>query len=177
MTDDLSNTHQIMNKIDDIKDKLSNQEYIELCNLLMKKASENDWHNQLYRVRYFKQEMKLIIDDDDDDDISTINYIKCEHKIVICKFHKDVHIDDIINFVNSVNRRYKGERNGCNSGYDFTENIEDGVTRIKLYRNHHENVEYATPTSIINNQLEDRENIYCKLNYQKDIIYSIEKVE
>ena len=173
MTDDLSNTHQIMNKIDDIKDKLSNQEYIDLCNLL-KKKSENDCHNQLYRVRYFSQRMKLVVEEHPYTNCP-LNNIICHHKIVICKFdekHSESEIGDFIRRINDYSERKFAHTWSAH----FTENIDDGITRLNI--KDYDDTHCADITSLINmGEDHNMDEITCSVKFMENIVYSIEKVE
>ena len=163
-----TNTHKIMEKIDEIKEKLSNNEYLDLCNLL-KKKSENDYLDKLYRVRYFSQQLKLVVDTDSDN--SLLNQIVCSTKTIVCKFDNDVEDADRNGFILDVNR-------SCQSLWSvhFKENIEDGITRLDLIR--YDDIQYADITSLINNDdvEHDLDVINCCLRFKKNIIYSIEEV-
>ena len=173
MTDDLSNTHQIMNKIDDIKDKLSNQEYIELCNLLMKKASENDCHEQLYRVKYFSQRMKLVVEEYPDTNCA-LNNIICHHKIVICKFDEKHSESEIDNFRDKI-IDYSKHKFAHTWSAHFTENIDDGITRLNI--KDYDDTHFADITSLINTGPDyDMDEITCSVKFMENIVYSIEKV-
>ena len=164
----MSTTHQLMSKIDDIKEKLSNQDYLEICNLL-KKKSEDEQISKLYRVRYFSQQLKLVVDTDSDN--SLLNQIVCSSKTIVCKFDDDVEDADRNGFILDVNR-------SCQSLWSvhFKENIEDGITRLDLIR--YDDIQYADITSLINNNdvEHDLDVINCCVRFKKNIVYSIEEV-
>jgi predicted nucleotidyltransferase component of viral defense system len=64
----MSTSHQLMTKIDEIKQKMSTQDYLDLCNLLKKKSEEDDEDNiwkKLFLVKYFEQSVQLKTDEYD----------------------------------------------------------------------------------------------------------------
>ena len=162
-------THEIMSKIDDIKDKISNQDYIDLSNLL-KKKSENDCHEQLYRVKYFSQRMKLVVEEHPDTN-SPLNDIICKHKTVICKFDENESENSIKELVKSMNDPNRRSIYG-----NFRENLDDGITRLHLDRV--DDTHFADITGLINAGDDyDMDEITCRVKFKENIIYSIEKVD
>lgn len=169
-------THEIMSKIDDIKEKLSNQDYIDLCNLL-KIKSEKDHISQLYKVKYLKQEMKLI---NLGDELNTpINDIISKHETVICKIEASRFISNsrhesyINDFIEGIN-----DHSDLYMRYTFEENTDDGITRLIFGHPAADELHYADLTSVINNEIDyDTEEINCQVRFKKYLIYSIEKVD
>ena len=161
-----------MSKIDEIKEKLSTQEYIELCNLL-KKKSENDHLHQLYRVKYFSQRMKLVVEEHPDAN-SPLNDIICHHKIVICKFdekHSEIEIGNFIEKINDLTKHKFGHTWSAH----FAENIDDGITRLNI--NRYDDTHFADITGLINmGDDHDMDEITCRVKFMENIVYDIQKV-
>ena len=167
-----TNTHQIMEKIDEIKEKLSTQEYIDLCNLL-KKKSENDHLEQLYRVRYFSQRMKLVVEEHPDANCP-LNNIICKHKIVICKFDEKHSESEIGHFIRRINN-YSEDKFSHTWSAHFAENIDDGITRLNV--RDYDDTHFADITGLINTGDDhDMDGITCSVKFMENIVYSIEKV-
>ena len=172
-------THEIMSKIDEIKEKLSNKDYIDLCNLL-KKQSENelDIWNQLYIVKYFKQYVQMKNEDDEEDEyyISGIyNKIVCKKESVICKFKKDRFFedeDDIKRFIRTANNC---DNDFC---YDISFVVLDntGMKYISKHPRFPEDI--IIPGTLNNNKvvLSKLGQNPNQISFKQNIIYSIEKV-
>ena len=167
-----SNTYQLMEKIDEIKEKLSTQEYIELCNLL-KKQSENDHLDQLYRVKYFSQRMKLVVEEQPD--ATALNNIICKHKIVICKFDEKHSESEIGDFIRKIND-YSEHKFAHTWSAHFAENIDDGITRLNV--RDYDDTHFADITGLINmGEVDhDMDEITCRVKFMENIVYHIEKV-
>jgi len=173
MSSTTTNTFQIMEKIDEIKEKLSTQEYIDLCNLL-KKKSEEDYLDQLYKVKYFSQRMKLVVEEHPDANCP-LNNIICHHKIVICKFDKKHSESEIGDFIRRINN-YNLQDNCVHTwSAHFAKNIDDGITRLNIRG--YDDTHFADITGLINTGDDhDMDEITCRVKFMENIVYSIEKV-
>ena len=172
----MSTTHQLMSKIDEIKEKMSTQEYLDLCNLLKKKSEEakeeNIWE-KLFIVKYFKQYVQI---KNDEFDNTVYNELICKNESIICKFKKDCcrsfkDIGDINRFMSNINC--------CND--DIDEDVyfcmdDDGMRYIALMERFPEDI---TIPGMINNEKVPLKNLgSCpnQLSFRKNILYSIEEV-
>ena len=173
-------THEIMSKIDEIKEKLSNKDYIDLCNLL-KKQSENelDIWNQLYLVKYFKQYVQMQNEyESDEEELYSIkgiyNEIVCKKDSVICKFRKGRFFkdeDDIKSFIRTANNWHD------DFFYDISF-VEVDNTGMKYISKHPIFEKDIIIPGTLNNKVDLSKlgKNPNQISFRKTIIYSIEKV-
>jgi len=171
----MSTTHKIMSKIDEIKQKMSTQDYLDLCNLLKKKSeeeNEEDIWNKLFVVKYFKQYVQLKKDDYDD---SVYNELIHKNESIVCKFKKDCcssfkNIGDINRFIRSINC--------CNDDIDDEVYFcidDDGMRYIALMERSPEDI--IIPGMINNKKvkLSDLGSCPNQLSFRKNVLYYIEE--
>jgi len=176
----MSTTRQLMSKIDEIKQKMSTQDYLDLCNLLKKKSEEENEDNiweKLFVVKYFEQSVNL---NNEQHSKKLFNDISCERKSIICKFKKSDQFRDDFSDENDINIFI--DRINDNEKWDYPDYDISFITGKKgmnfIRKDRRRFTQDIVIPGMVNNEkvhLKDLGVYPNELSFRKYILYSIEE--